>query len=251
MAERITKIQIGADVRDIGLGVEAAWELGSSVMEQIAGMAYGLALNGTRLDVKTGYGLRVTVASGVMLDTQWLFGTMKAHPGEYTDPENLIKVLAPKMGTFAGPGLSYGGQTFEVSLGSGLEFDDGKICVNLGYGVEYSADGSLNINLGSGLMFDTDGSGRIKLDVFPGRGIAMNPIDFTFALDTLVAGAMLTKEGNGTVVCLGSGLEVAMGTCLTEGAKGVSVDVDAILDELDAVDRKERLATMLLPYLNR
>ena len=251
MAERITKIQIGADVRDIGLGAEAAWDLGSSVMEQIAASAWGLALDGTRLDVKTGEGLKVMVDSGVVLDTAWLFGTMKARPSAFVNPELFTGFLAPKMGTFAGPGLTYEESMFKVPLGSGLEFSDNAIRVNLGYGLEGAYNGSLNVNLGSGLMFDTDGSGKIKLNVSPGQGIKINFADFTFTLYTLVAGAMLTKEGNGTVVCPGSGLEVAMGTCLTEGAKGVSVDVDAILDELDAVDRKERLATMLLPYLNR
>lgn len=250
MAEKITKIQIGADVRDIGLGAEAALELGSSVMSQIAETAWGLALDGSRLVVKTGEGLKVTADTGVELDTAWLFGMMKANPWLFVDRKLYIDLLAPEMGNFAGQGLTYENNKFKVPLGSGLEFSDNAMRVNLGYGLECLYDGSINVNLGSGLMFDNY-DGKIRLNVSPGRGIAMNPIDFTFALDTLVAGAMLTKEGNGTVVCLGSGLEVAMGTCLTEGAKGVSVDIDAVLDELDVVDRKERLATMLQPYLTR
>lgn len=229
MAERITKIQIGADVRDIGLGAEAAWELGSSVMEQIAGMAYGLALNGTRLDVKTGYGLRVTVDSGVMLDTQWLFGTMKAHPGEYTDPENLIKVLAPKMGTFAGPGLSYGGQTFEVSLGSGLELNDDKVCVYLGKCFWFDGDGYINLRIGSGLRVnDLD---QIVPAVAPNAGIVIDKYN-GLALDTEVVCRMLTQDGDGSVISNGSGLVVALGTALSTNEEGLGVDITALLGEI-------------------
>lgn len=243
MAEKITKIQIGADVRDIGLGVAAAWELGSSVMEQIAASAWGLKIDGTRLDVKTGEGLKVTVDSGVVLNTQWLFGTMKAHPDVYTDPENLIMVLAPYMGTFAGPGFAFEDNRFTVPLGSGLAFDNGKVGVNLGYGFSFGADGSLNINIGTGLK--PNGSGEIIPHVAPNAGIVIDKYN-GLALATEVVCRMLTQDGDGSVISNGSGLVVALGTALSTNEEGLGVDIPALLVEIRDSDHLLNLLRSML-----
>lgn len=197
MAEKITQIQIGADVRDIGLGKEATVELGSKVAAQIAETTWGLALDGTRLKVKTGEGLKLTYDTGVELDTEWVFGTMKRHPDKFVDAAEMLNVLAPKMGTFAGNGIEYLSSAFRVNLGSGLYFGgDGKITPNIGTGLKYS------------------GSGEIIPHVNSASGIEINK-DLGLTLNTETVGEMLTLEGDGTVISNGSGLCVNYGTGLT------------------------------------
>lgn len=199
MAEKITQIQIGADVRDIGLGAEAALELGSSVMEQIGQVAMGMTLNGTRLSVKTGEGLKVIVDSGVVLDTAWLFGTMKENPWLFVDRERFTTLLAPDMGTFAGQGLTYEDNKFTVPLGTGLKLN---------------------------------GNGQVIPDVAPNTGIVIDKYN-GLALDTEIACRMLTQAGDGSVIRNGEGLCVHYGTGLTMQGNYLVPQVGMGLEILD------------------
>lgn len=224
MAEKITQIQIGADVRDIGLGAEAAWGLGSSVMVQIAETAWGLALDGTRLKVKTGEGLKVVLDTGVVLDTAWLFGTMKTNPGTFLP---------------LGSGLGFHAGEVHVNLGSGLTFEDNKVKAHI------SSNGGLRFDY-QGLELDTSkvctkltahGDGTV---ISNGSGLCVN------------YGTGLKMQGDYLIpqVCRGleiyetagdpeKGIGVRLGTAMRHGGSpmAIGVDIDLLLTAIQSDER--------------
>lgn len=139
MAEKITKIQIGEEVREIGLGAEAAVEIGSLVVGQIGAADTEIKQAGQGLSLNLGPGLkRLSNAPGLGLDTRVgvdcaaLAGPgLKEDDGLLTVPLSGASVLTRlsdglglRLGTALGTALSSGAPVLQVLFNEGFASDN-------------------------------------------------------------------------------------------------------------------------------